>query len=245
MRQSKCKRNQAGGALGGNVLFSPSPNAAIVNNDLAWKTGSSCMAATRPGFLEGGYTGAKGLPGMSGGKRRKLRKGKKTHRKAQRGGASSYGMAEYDGTVTGSPGNSGLGPIVKGSCDTNYAAVPPSGATGGLNMRGSSLWDGPVLPKGQMGGGTMSPAPVTWPNHGAASGSPSEMFPTARFTDNREPPIVTAAGTNLMVHTPLNYPEMNPACLKTGGGRSKKSKKSRKHRKSSKKSKKSRRSKKH
>jgi hypothetical protein len=243
MRQSKCKRNQAGGALGGNILFSPSPNAAIVNNDLAWKTGSSCVAATRPGFLEGGYTGAKGLPGMSGGKRRKLRRGKKTQRKAQRGGASSYGMAAYDGTVAGSPGNSGLGPIVKGGCDTNYAAIPPSGASGILNTRDSSLWAGPVLPKGQMGGGTMSPAPVTWPNHGAASGSPSEMVPNARYTDNAVAGIDTAAGTKLMVHTPLNYPEMNPACLKTGGGR--KSKKSRKHRKSSKKSKKSRRSKKH
>ncbi len=231
-----------GGALGGNILFSPSSLSSTINNPLAYSTGSSCVAATRPGFLDSGYTGAKGLPGMSGGKRKKSRRAMKK-RRVQKGGAASYGIGENDGTVMGSPGNSGLASIVKSACDSNYAAIPPSGATGGLNMRGSSLWDGPVLPKGQMGGGTMSPAPITWPNHGAASGSPSEMVPTARYTDNAVAGIDTAAGTKLMVHTPLNYPQMNPACLKTGGAR--KSKKSRKHRKSSKKSKKSRRSKKH
>jgi hypothetical protein len=67
--------------------------------------------------------------------------------------------------------------------------------------------------------------------------------PTAGYAQNVEAPIVSAAGTNLMVNTPKNFSELAPACVKTGGGRrsrraSKKSKKTKKSRKSSKKGKK-------
>ena len=239
MRRTRCKRNmrQSGGGLGGNVEFAPGSH--LVNNDLAWKGGSSCVAAPRPGFLDGGYTGAKGLPGMSGGRRRKGRKNSRRNRRntrrVQSGGR--YGMGEFDGAGMGTPWGSGLAPTAHVPCEASNTPVPDSGAANTLNMRGSSLWDGPVGVKGQLGGGQVSlPALVTWPNHGAGSGSPSEMVPTARYTDNAEPGITTAAGTKLMIHTPLNWPEMNPACVKTGGGR----KRSRRSKKAQKKSRKNR-----
>jgi hypothetical protein len=65
--------------------------------------------------------------------------------------------------------------------------------------------------------------------------------PRAGYAQNVEAPIVSAAGTNIMVNTPKNFAELAPACVKTGGGRrrsrraSKKSKKTKKSKKASKK----------
>jgi hypothetical protein len=53
-----------------------------------------------------------------------------------------------------------------------------------------------------------------------------------------EPGIRSAAGTNLSIHRPLEWNQMTPACLKTGGGR----RRSRRSRKASRKAKKAKRS---
>jgi hypothetical protein len=218
-RKSKCKRNQTGGGLGGIVQFTP--GSSIVNNDLAWKSSSSCLAQERFGFLPNGYTGPQGLPGMSGGARRKYKK-RSMKRKAQRGGR--YAMGEFDGVGMGTPYSSGLGPTISIPCEASRTPIPESGASGSLNMPGGPLWDGPVSPKGMIGGGSPT------------SASPSEIVPTARYSDLADPAgIQTAAGTKLMIHTPLNAAEMNPACLKTGGGK-RKSRRSTKGKKSKKQS---------
>lgn len=230
-RKSRCKRNQNGGGLGGNVEFAP--GSSIVNNDLAWKSGSSCVAEQRFGFLTNGYTGPKGLPGMSGGARRRKTHSRKIHsrkihkRKTQRGGR--YSIGEFDGVGMGAPWGSGLAPTVSIPCEASRAIIPDSGASNTLNMRGSSLWDGPVMPKGMLGGG----APT--------SASPSEIVPTARYSDLAEPGITSSTGSKIMIHTPLNFTEMNPACLKTGGG----SRRRRHAKKHSRKTKKSRKINKH
>jgi hypothetical protein len=224
-RRTRCKRNQKGGGLGGNVEFAP--GSQIVNNDLAWKAGSSCMAAVRPGFLTGVEGG--GLPGINskgligggrrrrGGKKGSKSRGRKGSRRSkrtfkQRGGR--YGFDADSQIISGSPGNASYAPITSVPCEASRQPVPDSGATGQLNNNTTSpLWkqSGGALP--------LSGALVTWPNHGAASGSPSEMVPTARYTQNADAPIVSAAGTNIMINKPINYPEMNPACKQTGGRR--------------------------
>ena len=223
-RKSRCKRNQAGGGLGGVVQFSP--GSPLINNDLSWKAGSSCLAEQRFGFLPNGYTGPKGLPGMSGGRRlESARKNTKRSRRVQKGGR--YSMGEFDGVGMGTPYTSGLAPTVPLAGDCSRTSIPDSGAAGSLNVRGGPLWDGPVGAKGMIGGGSPT------------SASPSEIVPTARYSDLADPAgITTSAGTKLMIHTPLNAAQMNPACLKTGGARkrrvTKKYRKSRKTRKSTK-----------
>lgn len=244
MRRSRCKRNQpqAGGGLGGTIRFSADPVNELVSNGVAWRAGGSCLAETRPGFLFGGVS-ARGLPGMSGGARRKGRKGAKKGKRSTRkdrkyvqsGGRYGADFSQAD-TIRGAYWSGSYMPVSSIGCEASRSAIPDSGAAGTLNSRSSELWSGPRLPAGQMGGGIITGAPITWPNHGAESGSPSEMIPTARYSQNVEAPIVSSAGTNIMVNTPINYPQMNPACLKTGGGRksrrsSKKSKKSKKSRK--------------
>jgi hypothetical protein len=107
--------------------------------------------------------------------------------------------------------------------------MPLSGASGNLNVRGGELWSG-------------------------AGGSYGLMVPTARYTQlaGANDYIQSAAGTHEMINAPLGSAQMNPACLKTGGGRrgskkakTKKSKKSKKTMKSkTKKSKKTMKSKK-
>jgi hypothetical protein len=106
-------------------------------------------------------------------------------------------------------------------------SVPLSGAAGNLNVRGSELWSG--------AGGSRE------------DGSYGMMIPTARYTQlaGANDYIQSAAGTHEMIHAPLGSAQMNPACLKTGGGKrgskSKNSKRSNKTKRSNK-SKKSKRS---
>jgi hypothetical protein len=261
MRKSRCKRNQGGGGLGGGWGFTPSTQDQIISNPIVATPIGNCREVApsmRPGFLVGGVT-PRGLPGMSGGRRykgkgsRKSKKSKRGTRKYNQAGGR-YGFDATDASLYGgTPSTSGYAPVSSIPCEASRQTVPDSGAANTLNSRASYLWSGPNPGVGQMGGGVSgapldtaysvqtpsNQVPITWPNHGAASGSPSEMVPTSRYSVNSEPPITTAAGTNLSINTPINYPQMNPACLKTGGGQRSKSKgkKSRKHK--SKKSKKS------
>jgi hypothetical protein len=267
MRKSRCKRNQRGGGLGGGWGFPTSQSPILdISNPLIAPSIGNCRAvpdAQRPGFLIGGVT-PRGLPGMSGGKRsKKHRKASKKHRKVNRKSTRKYSQAGgrygFDAglasVVGGTPSTSGYAPITSIPCEASRQTIPDSGAAGTLNSRASYLWSGPNPGAGQMGGAlsgapldsaysVQTPSgqvPITWPNHGAASGSPSEMVPTSRYSVNSEPGIPTAAGTLVSVNTPINYPQMNPACLKTGGGyrkgkksrRNKKSRKSKKSRKGS------------
>lgn len=252
MRRTRCKRNQKGGGLGGTVGFAPA-DAQRIQNPLAWKAESSCMAAPRPGFLTGVEGG--GLPGMNKGLiggGRKGRKGRKGSRRGRRGSKGSrrrtfkqrggrYGFDGSEASLFGGSARVGsFAPVSAVPCEASRQAIPDSGATGQLNTRSSYLWQGRGgalggAPVGEAYTGTVpSNQVVTWPNHGAASGSPSEMVPTARYTQNAEPGITSAAGTKIMINTPINYPEMNPSCKQTGGSRRRRSsrKGSRKNRKS-------------
>ena len=256
----RSKRNQRGGGLGGGWGF-PLHQARIseINNPIVADPIGNCREAVRPGMVS---VTPRGLPGMSGGKRRKHRKLSKKHRKVNRKGTRRYNQAGgrygFDAglasVIGGTPSTSGYAPITSIPCEASRQTIPDSGAAGTLNSRASYLWSGPNPGTGQMGGGvTGAPldsaysvqtpsnqVPITWPNHGATSGSPSEMVPTARYSVNSEPGIQTAAGTVVSVNTPINYPQMNPACLKTGGGQGPKGrKKSRRHRSRKHKSKKS------
>jgi hypothetical protein len=259
LRKSKCKRNQAGGGLGGGWGFSPSSLGPIVNNVLAYEPIGNCRGGpdvVRPGYLEGGYTGPKGLPGMSGGSRRRRRSNRKTSRKGRKNrrkfvqAGGRYGMGSFDGAGMGTPWGSGIAPTMAIPCEASRSAIPDSGAANVLNKVGGPLWDTAVRPAGsQLGGGEAvagNAAATSWSEPAATSQAASITVPTAGLTHLRSPDdaIQTAAGTLEMINVPMNGRIMNPACLTTGGGRrrsSKSRKASRKNRKTSRKNKKSRR----
>jgi hypothetical protein len=253
LRKSKCKRNQAGGGLGGGWGFNPSSLGPIVNNVLAYEPIGNCRGGPdvmRPGYLEGGYTGPKGLPGMSGGSRRRRRSNRKASRKNRRNfvqAGGRYGMGSFDGAGMGTPWGSGIAPTMAIPCEASRSAIPDSGAANVLNKVGGPLWDTAARPAGsQLGGGEAvagNAAATSWSEPAATSQAASITVPTAGLTHLRNPDdsIQTAAGTLEMINVPMNGRIMNPACLTTGGGR-KSRKASRKNRKASRKNKKSRRS---
>ena len=222
-RKVSCKRNnkQMGGGLGGVLTFAPASHT--MNNPLAVGSGSSCMAAVRPGTI-GSFT-PHGLPGMSGGRRG--RKGKKT--KKQRGGA--YGFSGAAGIVAGYPGAASYAPVSTIGCTgASQTAIPASGAAGSLNARDSYLWDKPP------GGAS--------PLQSGGSYQLGETMRTAAYTTLSNTPnstFGTAAGTLMNVNVPLDG--RSSGCPMKGGRRgrnSRKSRKSKKSKKSKKNSKKSR-----
>ena len=144
-----------------------------------------------------GYSGPKGLPGMSGGRRRR-----------QSGGR--YGFVSAQGAAAaGPPSMGGLAPMSRIPCE---AATP-----------------NPLNPT-QLGGG----APLV----GASLGGDNQAYyaPTAGY-GNQASTWVGSTGAPSLIQTPYDAKTMSPACLKTGGGRSRRA--NRKSRKS--KSRKSRR----
>lgn len=238
-RRAKCKRNQRGGGLGSTYGLTAGSwgGDGTVANPVAWTRASSCLAETRPGFMPDGYTGPKGLPGMSGGRRKgrkqskKARKGRRGTRKLRAQSGGRYGFDGSDLSGMGTPWGSARAAVEPVPCEASRSAIPDSGAAGVLNKVGGPLWDGPVPGRGQMGGA----------NPAIASAADSAVYeaPTAGYTHLRNggDSFQTAAGTYEMINVPENARVMSQACLKTGGGRkrSRKAQKKRKGRKGSRK----------
>lgn len=242
-RRAKCKRNQQrGGGLGSTYGLSTGSwgGDGTVANPVAWTRASSCVAETRPGFMPDGYTGPKGLPGMSGGKRKRSSKRSSSRKSYKKQSGGRYGFDGSDMTGMGAPWASGRAADVAIPCEASRSAIPDSGAAGVLNKVGGPLWDGSML--GQSGRGNMQGGA----NPAIANAADSAVYevPTAGYTHlrNGADSIQTAAGTLEMINVPENARVMSAACLKTGGGRkNRKSRKAtRKNRKSAQKKNKSR-----
>ncbi len=231
------RRRQAGGGLGAGYGFTgPSSFDKLVNNSVVQSNITSCRApepmTLRPGFMPGGVT-ARGLPGMGGGARRNRRGGKQTRK--QSGGRYGFDPSAVT-AIGGTPWGSSYAPVSAIPCEASRSAIPLSGASGSLNVHQANT-SGP-----QSGGSALLsydmragvPSDFT-PDRSPGSGAPGEIAMRAAYSDNLVAGgIDTAAGSKLMIHTPLNASQMNPACLKTGGGsrknRSNKKKNSRKNR---------------
>ena len=254
-RRATCKKNQMGGGLGGGLGFSASGSGApLINNPLTYSNVGNCRAAVPTGFIAGGYDSLKtpgGLPGMNGGSRRS--KSSRRSRRSQRGGR--YGFMGESAGAGGAPWGAPMATATPIKCEASYTDLPAAHLN--LNARDGGLWSGMrgvpagILPP-QFGGATSVPSlPAPYADAfaqpaaaSAAGGVPASItVPTARYEDlpAGEPGIRSAAGTNLSIHRPLEWNQMTPACLKTGGGRrSRRSKAKRSAKKS--KSKRSRRS---
>jgi len=250
-RKNRARATKRGGGLGAGFGFSADPALKETsNNPVSWQSIGNCRQEARPGFLAGGFTGSKGLPGMSGGKRSSRRSSRRTSRRTsrrnskrsskrsskricrkQRGGRFA---ADFTPEVYGPQG--GLMPVQSIPCEASRVPIPPPTASGVLNTRNSYLWSGSK--------GTPGDIPVQFGGADqtvdASSASPYVSVPRAHYTQLEKPDeiIKTAAGTNLMINKPYNNAEWNTTCTKplSGGRRSN----SRKNKKNSRKNKKSR-----
>ena len=252
-----------GGGAGGGWGFSAASvgsGAPLSNNPLTYSNVGNCRAAVPTGFIAGGYDSLKtpgGLPGMNGGSRSRSRSRSRRGRKSsqqkhkQRGGR--YGFTGESAGAGGAPWGAPMATASPIKCEASYTPLPAAGLN--LNMRDGGLWAGMRgVPAGaipaQFGGAVSSlPAPYAdafaQPASATSGGVPASVtLPTARYEDlpGGEPGIRSAAGTNLSIHRPLDWSQMTPACVKTGGGRRSRSRKA--SRKASRKSKAKRSSKK-
>ena len=236
-RRRSCKRNnkQRGGGLGGVSTFSPHSSAHLVQNPMAWGTGSSCLAEPRPGFLSS-YS-PHGLPGFqSGGRRKGKRSGSKRggskrsskKRGTQRGGA--YGFVGGAGIVGGYPGGASYAPMTHIGCTGSIGSeIPDSGAADSLNRVGGPLWDGPKTSGLQRGGAYELGETLKTAGYSSLQPGAHGVFPTA-------------AGTLASVNVPMDGRMAGGACgvypQKGGRKASRKNRKaSRKNRKNSRKNK--------
>ncbi len=230
--KAKCKRNnrQSGGGLGGGWGYvNPSNLSSTINNPIVADNIGNCRAVTpatlRPGYIPGGYESLRsGLPGMRGGRRRTQRKNRsernRKNRKVQSGGRYGFVDASLAASTGGTPYTSGIAPMSAIPCEASRSQIPPSGASGVLNL---PVGISPL--GGQKGGGSADTV--------------GEVVPTARYSIDVGRPFTTAAGTLVAPQTTIpslsvNMPNYaNPACLKTGGvttGGGRKSRKQRKNR---------------
>lgn len=153
---------------------------------------------TRPGFLASANAGTGGLPGFTGGGKRRNRGSRK-----QRGGRYTVDLA---GGV-GSTGPNVFAPVSRIACEGGYV---------------NPLNPGPHTPSTQppilKGGARRSRA--TRKQKGGVGGVDSAAYyaPTAGYS-NTPSTWVSSTGTPSMLQTPYAAGSMVPACLKTGGGR--------------------------
>lgn len=181
-KNRKTMRKHRGGGAGQSYSFG-APIVAGLGNAAEVVPMSSCLASARPGMISFPTTGL-GLPGLSGGgRRRRLQKGRGS-RKAQRGGRYSFDLSSP--VAGGTPWGTGIPPVMRIPCEGSVANP---------------------LNNGRMSGGG---AP--------GSASPSYFAPTAGYS-NGASTWVGSTGAPSMVQTPYDARAMNPACLKTGGGR--------------------------
>jgi hypothetical protein len=209
-----CFRNRimSGGGSTSYTFGGPIVTAGVAaNNTYGVVTDIGCGSAARPMVSP---SGAGGLPGMSGGRRRRKGLAKRRTARKQRGGRYGFGLEPQ------MMGNNLYAP-------NQYASViAMRGETCTPFNRGSS----------QMGGGAMlSPAPVSYPPTMTASPASYQAgleVGKAVYT-NVIPPGQTGPNT-YMLQQPLGAAQISGACLKTGGLRRsyRKSRKGRKGRKS-------------
>ena len=242
-----CRRNRrtnqmVGGAGEAYTLGSHVAGAPIINNyGQEIVRFPSCESAVRPGYIADAQIKG-GLPGFAGGGRRR-RASRRTHRRrslkggrggvletsaaqvaAQYGGRYTFEPAVVGGVGMMEPRYSGCGdvpqqnPLNKGSIDSLITA-PPAQVPTPVPMKGGRK---SRKQYGGVGGvdSMVYSAPragwTTWPSNAEGGGA-------GTLADGKTP---------FLINVPFStQPTPSAACLKTGGGKSRKSHKSRKSRK--------------
>lgn len=161
----------------------------------------ACMAATRPGTLVNYSAGTGGLPGFAGGSRRVKRKSSRFSLKKLFNKACS--LFKVKRRQRGGRWSANVGSTTGGP--NPFVPVSRLGCESGIPLSQSGV------PLKQMGG------------VGGVS-SPYYAAPTAGYT-NMASKWVDSTGTPSLLQLPYEARTVNPACLKTGGGKKSKSRK--------------------
>jgi hypothetical protein len=138
-----------------------------------------CLAAQKTDTM--GFSGPKGLPGLSGGRRDTRRNGNLI----QYGGRYGFDLSATVAPSAG-PALGGIPPVQKIACESSSTTANPlnkvqSGGVGGVD-------------------------------------SAAYYAPTAGYA-NQAATFKDSVGGSVMIQLPYEARAMNPACLKTGGGR--------------------------
>lgn len=190
MRKTRNTRSHRGGGLGNGYAFNPTPVIPGVDTGLSFKEVSSCMSADRPGMLSNyAPAGTGGLPGMGGGGRRR-RRGTRGRKGKKRGTRRRRQRGgRYSFDLAASPI---VGGTPWGNGIPQVMSIPCEAARHNpLNLQSGGV------------GGVDSAFYVA---------------PTAGYTNNAST-WVASTGAPVQIQTPYAAGTMNPACLKTGGGR--------------------------
>ena len=177
-----------------------------------------CRAATPPGFISAPYE-MKGLPGMSGGRRR-------TRRTRQSGGRYTFDLAN-PAPDAAAPWAGGIPPVQRIACE---GSTPNP-----LNMGPHTPSTAPPAPSGTdffLKGGKRSRRCWSRKTRGGGLGTDNLAYyaPTAGYA-NGPSRWVDSVGAPVLLQQPYEAKAYNPACLKTGGGKRKSRRVNRKNRK--------------
>jgi hypothetical protein len=204
-QHSKRKHRKQSGGDSASYGFGPavSPGAPYAAEVIAKE---ACLAATRPGTLVNYSAGSGGLPGLTGGgtrRKRKQRGGKRFSFKNIMKSARSFFLGKRAkkqrggrwtadvGATTGGPNP--YVPVTRIACEGGMVNTSPPGA---------------------------APATMSFKQMGGVGGvaSPYYSASTAGY-GNTASTWVSSTGTPSLLQTPYEARTMNPACLKTGGGK--------------------------
>jgi len=263
-----CRRNkQSGGNIGAGYAVVPAPvdpTHPFIGNSARIDNITSCRAQTPDYMIT--PPPARGLPGMYGGKRRTTRRNRRAGRKSNKnmvGGRYGFDLT-HEPVPNGAAGAQGGYPnVVKIGCEgtitnpLNMGPHTPSNPTPGAEnpwslgvsiAKGFGQGGGGGVPTGVMNPvGTGSPYLdlKAIPGTPGGTGSPFLTSPTAGY-DNKPSTWTDSVGAPVQLQIPYNARIMNPACISTGGRRSRSTRrsqrKSRKNRKNTRKSRRNRRS---
>lgn len=233
-----CGRNQIGGNLGAGYAVVPTPvdpthpfigNSARIDNITSCRAQTPDYAITPPP--------AHGLPGMYGGKRRRVGKRKSRSRRAMKGGAYTFNLTSEPVPIGAALSQGGYPEVQKLGCQGTITNPLNQGPHTGSNPTGANSvnqWSlGAALAKSMTGGaeptGVQNPVGVgspyldlkAIPGTPGGTGSPFLTSPTAGY-DNKPSTWTDSVGAPVQLQIPYNARIMNPACLKTGGGKKRK-----------------------
>lgn len=229
-RRGCFRNNMQGGNLGAGYAVVPAPvdpTHPFIGNSARIDYISNCRAQTPDYAIT--PPPARGLPGMSGGRRRRGRK--------QRGGAYTFNLTQEPVSIGAALSQGGYPEIQKLGCQGTiinpYNLGPHTGSNptpGAVNQwaLGASIADnmtkamtGGAVPTGvtdAVGTGNPYLDLKAIPGTPGGTGSPFLTSPTAGYS-NQPSTWRDSVGAPVELQIPYNARIMNPACIKTGGKR--------------------------
>lgn len=192
--QSRRVRKQRGGDSAAYTFGQAVAPGAPYASEVIQKVAGE--AAARPGFLASAHAGTGGLPGFAGGGKRRS-----TRRRKQRGGRYTFDVAASE------MGTNPFVPVSRIACEGGMVNTAPAGAA--PNPVPASMSGGAWRRKHRK-------------QAGGVGGVDSAFYaaPNAGYS-NQPSTWVSSTGTPSMLQVPYEARTMNPACLKTGGGKRK------------------------